>query len=69
MVCDDHALEFWTGLLVYARHSSDPSMKHKGVCSCASCERLNEAYLRALAVAGSRLSPTDRARNPIRRAS
>jgi hypothetical protein len=29
LVCFEHALEFWTGLLVYARDGSDPSVKHQ----------------------------------------
>jgi hypothetical protein len=32
-VCFDHALEFWTGLLVYAREHSDPRVKHERLCS------------------------------------
>jgi hypothetical protein len=29
-VCLEHALEFWTGLLVYAKDHSDPCVSHEG---------------------------------------
>ena len=50
-VCFDHALEFWTGLLVYAKNSTEPCVKHEPSCICESCEELTASYLRAIATA------------------
>lgn len=49
-VCFDHALEFWAGLLGYARDRSKPSVKHEPLCTCQSCEELTASYRRATAV-------------------
>jgi hypothetical protein len=51
-VCLRHGLEFWTGLLAYARdRRRDPCMKNEGVCSCLSCQELGASYPRAVALA------------------
>ena len=68
-VCFDHALEFWTGLLVYASDRSEPCVKDERVCGCRSCEELRASYLRALAIAAASPSPGDHERFPIRLAS
>jgi hypothetical protein len=68
-VCFEHALEFWTGLLVYARDRSDPCVKHERVCTCRSCEELSLSYLRAIAIAIAGPSPRDHEHFPIRLAS
>ena len=40
-VCVEHALEFWTGLLVYAaKDHSDLCVGHERLCTCRSCARL-----------------------------
>jgi hypothetical protein len=50
-VCLQHGLEFWTGLLVYARdRRGDPCMKNEGVCTCVSCQELGASYPRAVAI-------------------
>lgn len=54
-VCLEHALEFWTGLLVYAKDHSDPD------------EGLRSPDRRAIAVAGP--SPRDEDHVQIRLAS
>jgi hypothetical protein len=68
-VCLYHALEFWTGLLVYARDRSAPCVKEEGVCACPSCEELGASYLRAIAIAVAGPSPPDHERFPIGLAS
>jgi hypothetical protein len=67
-VCFDHALEFWTGLLVYAMDSSD-CVKHARLCGCRSCEELDASCLRASAIAAAGPSPGDHERFAIRLAS
>jgi hypothetical protein len=57
-VCLEHALEFWTGLLVHARDGSDPS-----------CEELSASDRRAIAIAGAGPSPRSQEAFPIRLAS
>lgn len=69
LVCFDHALEFWTGLLGYAHHSSDACVKHDRECTCPSCEELSASDLRAIAVAAAHPSPGDHEHTPIRLAS
>jgi hypothetical protein len=40
-VCVEHALEFWTGLLVYAaKDHSDLCVGHERLCTCRSCATL-----------------------------
>ena len=68
-VCFEHALEFWTGLLVYARDRSEPCVKHDQVCTCSSCEERSASYRRALAIAAAGPPPRDQERSPIRLAS
>jgi hypothetical protein len=41
-VCLEHALEFWTGLMVYARDRSDCCVKHERLCTCRSCEEFSD---------------------------
>ena len=49
-VCLEHALEFWTGLLAYARdRRRDPCMKHVGSCTCTVCEELSAIRLQPIA--------------------
>ena len=50
-VCSDHALEFWTGLLAYAKAHSNPRRQHEASCACTSCEELSAAARRASASA------------------
>jgi hypothetical protein len=68
-VCVEHALEFWTGLLVFARDRSDFCLKHEGSCSCGSCEELRAPVLRAIAISAAGPSPRDDERFSIRLAS
>ena len=68
-VCFEHALEFWTGLLAYARHRSGRCVKHERLCACPSCEEWSASYLRAIAVAAAGPAPRDHERVPIRLAS
>jgi hypothetical protein len=68
-VCFEHALEFWTGLLVYARDHSEPCVKQERLCTCRSCEESTASSQRALAIAAARPSPGDHERFPIRLAS
>jgi len=68
-VCFEHALEFWTGLLVYARDRSEACVKQERVCACSSCQERDSSYRRALAIAAAGPPPRDRERSPIRLAS
>jgi hypothetical protein len=69
-VCLEHAVEFWSGLLVYARdRRQDPCVKHEQVCTCQACEQSGESYLRTLAIAKAGPSPRDHERYRIRLAS
>ena len=68
-VCVEHALEFWSGLLVYARDRSAPCVKPERLCTCGSCEESSASYLRAIAIAAAGPSPRDHERFPIRLAS
>jgi hypothetical protein len=68
-VCFEHALEFWTGLLVYARHVPDPCVKDQGECTCHACEALSAPSRRAIAIAAAGPSPRHYDRFPIRLAS
>jgi hypothetical protein len=50
-VCLQHGLEFWTGLLGYARdRRRDPCTKNEGVCTCVSCQETVASYPRAVAI-------------------
>jgi hypothetical protein len=68
-VCFDHAMEFWTGLIDYARDTSDTCVKQERVCTCRACEELNASYLRASAIAFAGPPPQDREDFSIRLAS
>jgi hypothetical protein len=68
-VCFEHALEFWTGLLVYARDRSEPCVKHERVCTCWACQDRIASYRRSLAIAAAGPPPRDRERPAIRLAS
>jgi hypothetical protein len=65
-VCFEHALEFWTGLLAYAR---DPCVKHQELCSCEECEALRASARRAIAVSAAGPSPLNRECASLRLAS
>jgi len=67
-VCVEHALEFWTGLLMYATDRSD-CVKHERSCACRACEELRGSHLRSLAIAAAGPAPRDHERFPIRLAS
>jgi hypothetical protein len=66
-VCLEHALEFWTGLLVYAKDHADPCVRQERLCTCRLCEGLSAADRRAIAAAGS--TPREEAHVQIRLAS
>jgi hypothetical protein len=67
-VCVEHALEFWTGLLVYAaKDHSDPCVSQERLCTRRLCRRLSAPDRRAIAAAGP--SPPDEAHVQIRLAS
>jgi hypothetical protein len=68
-VCLEHALEFWSGLLVYATDRSEPCVTHEGECTCRSCQESSAAYRRASAIAAAGPPPRDDERFPIRLAS
>jgi hypothetical protein len=68
-VCLEHALEFWSGLLVYATDHSEPCMKQEGSCTCSSCQESSASYQRALAIAAAGPPPRNREHFPIRLAS
>ena len=52
-VCFDHALEYWTELLVYTRGQSQPCVQHEPLCECQSCQELSASYLRSSAAAAA----------------
>ena len=58
-VCAEHALEFWSGLLEYARGRSAPCVKNDQVCECPLCEERGALQLRASAIASVGPSPGD----------
>ena len=68
-VCLEHALEFWTGLLVYAKDVSDLCLGHERLCTCPSCEELSASNRRAIAIAAAGPSPRDQEAFPISLAS
>jgi hypothetical protein len=43
-VCAEHALEFWTGLLIYTHSRSGPCVKADEVCSCPLCQELARSF-------------------------
>ena len=68
-VCLVHALEFWSGLLVYATDRSEPCVTNEGVCTCRSCQESSASYRRASAIAAAGPPPRDDERFSIRLAS
>jgi hypothetical protein len=58
-VCYEHALEFWTGLLDYARGRSGPCVKNETLCDCVACQELGVSQLRASTIPGVAPSPSD----------
>ena len=65
-VCFDHAMEFWTGLMLYVRDIADTCVKQEGLCTCQACEELSAAYLRASAIAFAGPAPLDHEHFSIR---
>lgn len=63
-VCAAHGVEFWTGLLAYAREQSAPCRKHNQVGPCQACDEDEALLLRevAIRVAGPSPLPSDRER-------
>ena len=68
-VCLEHALEFWTGLLLCAKDPPDPCVKHERLCHCRSCEAVHATSRRAMAIAIAGQPPGDHESFPIRLAS
>jgi hypothetical protein len=68
-VCFDHALEFWTGLLVYSRDASGTCVKQERLCTCPACEEVSASYLRASAIAAAGAPPAEHEHFLIRLAS
>jgi hypothetical protein len=68
-VCFEHALEFWTGLLLYAKDQSDPCVKYQRFCTCPACEASRASDVRAIAIAAAGPSPRDHEHFQIRLAS
>jgi hypothetical protein len=60
-VCAQHGLEFWSGLLLYARDRSDPCVKQQQWCNCRLCEESAAAFLRTTAVKAAGRSPQEKA--------
>ena len=68
-VCFEHAMEFWTGLMLYVRDAVDTCVKEERRCTCRACEELSASYLRVIAIAAAGPSPRDHERSAIRLAS
>ena len=69
-VCVQHALEFWTGLLVYARdRRRDHCVKDEQLCTCWSCEELKAGYQRPVLTEAADRSHAHHERQAIRLAS
>ena len=47
-VCLEHAVEFWTGLLTYAREHSEQAEPLKTHAACAICNELSAARARTM---------------------
>jgi len=67
-VCFDHAVEFWHGLMVYARDNSG-CVKYERLCFCTRCEESRMRDLRAAAIAVAGPAPRVRERVRMRLAS
>ena len=68
-VCFEHAMEFWTGLILYARDAAHICVKQERLCTCQACEELSASYLRASAIAVAGPAPQDHEYVSIRLAS
>jgi hypothetical protein len=68
-VCLEHAVEFWTGLLAFARECTEHCVKHEGLCNCRSCEESSAFTQRAIAIAAAGPPPPDHQSCSIRLAS
>jgi hypothetical protein len=68
-VCLEHAIEFWTGLLVYTQGRSGPCVKDQMECECTACSELAESQMRAFAIRSVGPSPGDHEDFPMRLAS
>ena len=67
-VCFEHALEFWTGLLIYAREEdADVRVKHEQ--SGRWSDELSASALRAVAIAAAGPPPRGREHVQMRLAS
>jgi hypothetical protein len=58
-VCVEHALEFWSGLLGYARGRSAPCVRNDEVCFCPLCEEHAAQQLRVSSIKSVGPSPGD----------
>jgi len=47
-VCLEHAVEFWTGVLTYARERSEHAKPLKTHATCAICKELSAARIRTM---------------------
>ena len=56
-VCFEHALEFWTGLLIYASDGSSARVKQELMRTVPSPEDMSASERRALAIAAAGPSP------------
>jgi hypothetical protein len=52
-VCLEHAVEFWTGLLTYAREHSEHAEPLKTHAACAICKELSAVRTRTMDAAGA----------------
>ena len=66
-VCFEHALEFWTGLVIYAREDADARVKHEP--SGRWSEQVSASDLRAAAIAAAGPPPRSHERVQMRLAS
>lgn len=65
-VCRAHAQEFWTGLLLYVKGQSTPTVKHETPCVCGVCNDMSMVKLRMIAAgAEAAPSPENAERAPI----
>jgi hypothetical protein len=58
-VCFQHALEFWNGLMSYARDRSGLCVKQERMCACPACDEVRASQRRAFAIASAGPSPGD----------
>jgi hypothetical protein len=66
-VCFEHALEFWTGLVIYAREDADARVKHEP--SGRWSDETSASALRAVAIAAAGPPPRGHEHVQIRLAS